>query len=219
MNSDEETAEVLEDTLYNLWSVVNDLSRIKPKQERNRVTIFGSSRVQPDHSLYDEVKELAKRLAEMNCDIVTGGGPGLMQAANEGEELGDPDDRTRSVGIRVDLPFEQGANPFVTTVYTHETFFTRLHHFVRLSNAFIVVEGGLGTTLELAMVWQLLQVDHIEDVPLVLLGDMWDDLIDWAETHMISGEIEYASPADIEIPHCVSSVDEAVDVIAEHVDE
>ncbi|MEI4926893.1 LOG family protein, partial [Klebsiella pneumoniae] len=91
-------------------------------------------------------------------DIVTGGGPGLMQAANEGAAQVRAPERNRSVGIRVDLPFEQEANPFVEQAYEHGTFFTRLHHFVLVSDAFVVVPGGIGTVLEMMMVWQLLQV-------------------------------------------------------------
>lgn len=219
LDADYETSEIIEHALYNLWSVANDLAKIKPQHDGFRTTIFGSSRVKPDTKLYDQVKELAKNLAAMGCDIVTGGGPGLMKAANEGEELGDPDSKTDSVGVRVDLPFEQGANPFVTTVYTHQTFFTRLHHFVRLSDAFIVFEGGIGTTLELVMVWQLLQVQHIDGVPLILIGDMWEEFLVWAKDSMVSGKRQFADPGDMEIPECVSTVDEAVKIVEEHYDE
>jgi predicted Rossmann-fold nucleotide-binding protein len=139
-----------------------------------------------------------------------------MHAANEGSQLGDPDDETRSVGIRVALPFEQGANPFVERVYTHQTFFTRLHHFVRVSNAYVVMPGGLGTTLELMMVWQLLQVRHLGQVPLILVGEMWRELVDWAARWMVAGPTAFASADDVGIPCCVGTVDEAAAVIEEH---
>ena len=90
-----------------------------------------------------------------------------------------------SVGIRVDLPFEQEANPFVEQVFEHQTFFTRLHHFVLASDAFVVVPGGIGTVLEMLMIWQLLQVRHITEVPLVLVGKMWAGLVDWARMNML----------------------------------
>lgn len=215
----EATAELIEHALFNLWSVANDLSRIQPPSDRFHVTIFGSARVSPSSPVYDQVKNLARHLAEMGCDIVTGGGPGLMQAANEGEKLGDPDSQTDSVGIRVDLPFEQETNPYATTVYSHRTFFTRLHHFVRLSDAFIVVEGGIGTTLEMVMVWQLLQVEHIDNVPLILIGEMWEELLTWARDNLIREDFQFADPEDIEIPHCVETVDEAVEIIGRHYDE
>jgi uncharacterized protein (TIGR00730 family) len=205
--------DVVEGALIDLWSVANKLARIPYDDGRFRVTIFGSARVGPGDDQYQEVRRLAERLSRLGCDIVTGGGPGLMQAANEGAQIGDPDDETESVGIRVELPFEQGANPFVEQVYTHQTFFSRLHHFVRLSNAYVVMPGGIGTTLETALVWQLLQVKHLESVPLILVGPMWRELVDWSRRWMAEGEPRFASAEDTAIPICVDTVDEAAEII------
>jgi uncharacterized protein (TIGR00730 family) len=212
----EDTFEVVEDALYNLWSVANELARIKPpRPEYFRVTIFGSSRIRPGDDLYDEVRHLAMDLSAMGCDIVTGGGPGLMQAANEGAKLGDPDDDTRSFGLPIELPMhEEEPNPFVEKIYRHRTFYTRLHHFVRLSSAFIVVRGGIGTLLETALIWQLCQVKHVDDVPLIFIGDMWQDLVAWAKDHMLSNGPQLASPPDLEIAQCVPNVEEACAIIA-----
>ena len=91
-----------------------------------------------------------------------------MQAANEG--AASSPERARSVGIRVDLPFEQEVNAFVTSAFEHRTFFTRLHQFVLTSDAFVVAPGGIGTVLEMMLIWQLLQVRHLTDTPLVLVG-------------------------------------------------
>src|SRR5215475_12320178 len=177
--------QVLVSTVFGLWDIVNNLTRLKPsKHERYRVTIFGSARAKPGTFVYEEVKRVAAVLAEMGCDIVTGGGPGLMQAANEGAAAADAPERNRSVGIRVDLPFEQEVNPFVAQAFTHKTFFTRLHHFVLASDAFVVAPGGIGTVLELMMIWQLLHVRHVRDTPLILVGKMWTGLVDWAKTHL-----------------------------------
>ncbi len=212
----EETFEVVEDALYDLWSVVNDLARIRPPRPKYyRVTIFGSSRMQPGDALYDEVRRLSTRLARLGCDIVTGGGPGLMQAANEGVRLGDPENRTRSFGLPIELASEEEPNPFVEKIYRHRTFFSRLHHFVRLSSAFVVVRGGIGTTLEMAMVWQLCQVRHLGDLPLIFVGDMWRELVEWARRHMLDSDRHLASPEDLEIPHCVETVEEAATIIEE----
>jgi len=208
-----QTLEVVEDALLALWSVANQLARIRPADGRYRVTIFGSARIDPGQQEYEDVRRLAERLSRAGCDIVTGGGPGLMQAANEGSLRGDPNDQTRSVGIRVALPFEQGANPFVESLYTHRTFFTRLHHFVRMSSAYVVMPGGLGTALELLMVWQLLQVNHLAEVPLILVGEMWGELLDWARRQMTEGPVAFAGAADVAIPHCVDTVDEAAVLI------
>lgn len=210
------TTDVVEEALLDMWSVANRLARIPPPDGRYRVTIFGSARLQPGDAIYEDVRCLAARMSALGCDIITGGGPGLMQAANEGAQLGDPDDETRSVGIRVALPFEQGANPFVEQVYTHLTFFSRLHHFVRLSSAYVMMPGGLGTTLELALVWQLIQVNHLRDVPLVLVGDMWRELVDWARRWMTSGAVRYANPDDMAIPRCVDTAEKAAEIIEAH---
>jgi len=152
----------------------------------------------------------------MGCDIITGGGPGLMQAANEGAAAANAPERNRSVGIRVDLPFEQEANPFVEQAYEHKTFFTRLHHFVLTSDAFVVAPGGIGTVLELTMIWQLLQVKHLHDTPLILVGKMWEELVDWAKNNLLKPELALASPEDMSIPRCVSTADEAIALIRSH---
>src|SRR5215471_2557189 len=151
--ADEEAVkQVLVDSVLGLWEVVNNLTRIRPsKHDRYRVTIFGSARAKRGTFAYEETKRVAAALAAMGCDIVTGGGPGLMQAANEGAAtVGEPE---RSLGIRVDLPFEQEVNPFVQQAFEHRTFFTRLHHFVLTSDAYVVAPGGIGTVLEIALVW------------------------------------------------------------------
>jgi uncharacterized protein (TIGR00730 family) len=202
--------DAIESALDDLWSAINQLTRIKSPRSRYRVSVFGSARIKPHEPLYEEVKDLAAKLAAQGCDIVTGGGPGLMQAANEGEKIGDPHNQTRSIGIRIELPFEQGANPFVEELYSHRTFFTRLHQFVRLSDAFVVVGGGIGTTLEMLLVWQLLQVRHLDDVPLILVGDMWAKLVEWGRTHMAGAATPLASAKDFDIPVCVETIDEAV---------
>jgi uncharacterized protein (TIGR00730 family) len=216
--ADEEAVkQILVSTVFGLWDIVNNLTRLRPsRRERYRVTIFGSARAQPGTYVYDEVKRIAADLAGMGCDIITGGGPGLMQAANEGASAANAPERNHSVGIRVDLPFEQEANPFVEQVFEHKTFFTRLHHFVLTSDAFVVAPGGIGTVLELMMVWQLLQVRHVHDTPLILVGKMWADLVEWARTHLLTTRPPLANPEDMTIPRCVNTADEAIALIREH---
>src|SRR5262249_49104693 len=177
--ADEEgVKDILVSTVFGLLGTVNNLTRLRPsKRERYRVTIFGSARAKPGTFVYDEVKRVAAALAGMGCDIITGGGPGLMQAANEGAAASNAPERNRSVGIRVDLPFEQDVNPFVELAFEHKTFFSRLHHFVLASDAFIVAPGGIGTVLETVMVWQLLQVKHLDSTPLILVGKMWPGFV------------------------------------------
>ena len=215
--ADEEAVkQILVRSVFGLWDIVNDLTRLRPtKHERYRVTVFGSARAKPGSFVYEEVKRVATALAEMGCDIITGGGPGLMQAANEGAIAAKSPERHCSVGIRVDLPFEQGGNPFVNQMFEHKTFFTRLHHFVLASDAFVITPGGIGTVLELSMVWQLLQVKHVQDAPLILVGKMWADLVNWAKDHLLASEPPLASPQDLEIPICVDSGDQAIELIRE----
>jgi hypothetical protein len=209
--------QVLIDSVLGLWDVVNNLTRLKPSQkDRYRVTIFGSARARPGTVAYEETKRVSKALAEIGCDIITGGGPGLMQAANEGVNLAGP--TGESMGIRVDLPFEQEVNPFVELAFEHRTFFTRLHHFVLASDAFIVAPGGIGTVLETAMIWQLLQVKHLDQTPLILVGKMWPGFVEWARTAMLEFETPLASAADFDIPRCVLTGDEAIAIIREHHD-
>lgn len=206
--------QVLVESVLGLWDVVNNLTRLKPsKHDRYRVTIFGSARAKPGTFAYEETKRAAKGLAEMGCDIITGGGPGLMQAANEGVETSG---HAKSMGIRVDLPFEQEVNPFVELAYEHRTFFTRLHHFVLASDAFIVAPGGIGTVLETMMIWQLLQVRHLERTPLILVGKLWPPLVDWVRDSMLNFETPLINSEDVDIPICVASADDAIEIIRRH---
>src|SRR4051794_3203952 len=120
LGDEAKTADVLRSSILKLWEVVNGLTRLRPtRRERFRVTIFGSARVPKDHWVYAAVRDLAADLTRLGCDIVTGGGPGLMQAANEGVKLADPAGANQSLGIRVDLPFEQEVNAFVTEAFEH----------------------------------------------------------------------------------------------------
>jgi uncharacterized protein (TIGR00730 family) len=211
--ADEEAVrEILSTTIMGLWELVNNLTRLRPsRRARYRVAIFGSARAQPGTFVYEEVKRAAAAFAAMGCDIVTGGGPGLMQAANEGAASAGRD--VGSMGIRVDLPFEQDVNPFVHQAFEHKTFFTRLHHFVIASDAFVVVPGGIGTVLEMLMIWQLLQVRHVHGVPLILVGRMWRGLVEWAQASMLDPQLQLANPADLRIPQCVDTADEAIALV------
>lgn len=215
--ADEEAVkQVLVNSVLGLWDVVNELTRLRPsKRERYRVTIFGSARVKPGTFGYEETKRAAGALAALDCDIVTGGGPGLMQAANEGAAAAPG--RAHSMGIRVELPFEQEVNAFVTEAFEHRTFFTRLHQFVLASDAFIVAPGGIGTVLEAMLVWQLLQVGHMErGTPFILVGTMWPGLVQWARASMLSTDPPLANAEDLLIPRCVANADEAIAIIREH---
>lgn len=216
LQDQKQTMELVAASVLGLWDVVNQLTRLRPtRRDQYRVTIFGSARVDPDHWVYGAVRDLSAELTRLGCSIVTGGGPGLMQAANEGAAQAAPGDGKRSVGIRVELPFEQDVNPFVGSAFEHRTFFSRLHHFVLVSDAFVVVPGGIGTVLELMLVWQLLQVRKLEKTPLVLVGPMWQGLVDWHKAAMLRPGFELASEGDLAIPHCVTGAAEALAILRE----
>ena len=217
LGDEQASVEVLSQAVLGLWEVVNNLTRLRPsRRDRYRVTIIGSARTDAGHWGYAAVRDLAAELTRLGCDIVTGGGPGLMQAANEGARIAGANPDQASVGIRVDLPFEQDVNPFVTQVFEHRTFFSRLHHFVIVSDAFVVVPGGIGTVLETMMVWQLLQVRHVHDTPLILVGKMWAALVDWGRAYLLTSQPPLASPEDMTIPRCVDTADEAIALLREH---
>ena len=217
LSDEDASVALLEHAITGLWEIVNQLTRFRRTTRQNyRVTIFGSARLKPGTVAYEGVKQLAAELTTMGCDIISGGGPGLMQAANEGAHSIDARGQRRSVGINIELPFEQEVNPFVTATFTHRTFFSRLHHFMIASDAFVVVPGGIGTLLELSLAWQLLQVRKLYNTPLILVGKMWAELVDWSRRTMLIKESELASDIDFSIPHCVNSIEEAVALVREN---
>jgi uncharacterized protein (TIGR00730 family) len=217
LDDEQKVLEVVTASILNLWEAVNNLTRLRPAaRQRYRVTVFGSARVPRDHWVFLAVRDMAAELTRLGCDIITGGGPGLMEAANEGVRLADPDGARQSVGIRVELPFEQDVNAFVTQAFEHRTFFTRLHQFVLMSDAFVVVPGGIGTVLETMMVWQLLQVRKLHNVPLILAGKMYADLVGWCRTYMLRPEVPLASPEDLALPLCVDDGPSILRIIRQH---
>jgi len=217
---DETTADlvqVIDGSVAQLWETIESLERLQPRNlERFRVSIFGSARISESDPLYAEAHTLAKRLAEAGCDIVTGGGGGIMQAVDRGASR---DEATRPVDG--DLPVRTVAEgddaPFVERVYRHRTFFSRLHHFVRLSSAFIALPGGIGSTLEAMMVWQLLQAKHLPPTPFLLYGSHWRGLCSWLEEQAV--EQGFVDPDDLRLPTLVDTVDEAVNIILENLKE
>lgn len=146
-----------------------------------RVAIFGSARIKPEDPYYHEIFDLAKMLADEGIDVVTGGGPGLMEAANAGHRTSKNDPNVHSFGLNIKLPSEQVANPHLDIKRDFERFSQRLDTFMELSNAVIIAPGGVGTMLEFYYTWQLSQVQHICSIPIILLGEMWAEHIEWIE--------------------------------------
>ncbi|MEK6818982.1 MAG: LOG family protein [Nanoarchaeota archaeon] len=144
-----------------------------------RVAIFGSARIKKEDKVYKNVYLLAKLLAERGIDVVTGGGPGLMEAANSGHKTESKITNAHSIGLGIKLPKEQKFNKSLDYQETFMRFTNRLDEFMLLSNAVVVADGGVGTLLELFYTWQLVQTNKICHIPIILMGDMWPDLIKW----------------------------------------
>ena len=156
-----------------------------------RVTIFGSARINKGDTRFNQVKSLAKMLGEKGIDIVTGGGPGLMQAASIGHNLGMKISKkeSHSIGLLIKLPREQKTAEFLNIKKEFYKFSNRLDNFMELSNVFVVAPGGIGTTLELFYTLQLIQVKQTCNVPVILLGNMWLPLIKWMENYPIKNKL------------------------------
>ncbi len=152
-----------------------------------RVTIFGSARLKKGDEEYNNVYLIAKGLAESGFDVVTGGGPGLMLAANEGHKSVDSD--AHSFGLNITLAHEQEANKYLDIKKEFDRFSGRLDAFMSLSDAVVVATGGIGTLLELFYSWQLIQVKHTCDIPIILYGDMWAGLVQWLRDEVLARKL------------------------------
>ena len=174
-----------------------------------RVSIFGSARLRPNTPEYKQVYELAKRLAENKADIVTGGGPGLMEAANSGAK--DGDSNSKSFGIHIDLPFETSPNKHLDVTFHHKRFSSRLDEFMRISHAVVVTPGGIGTILELLYTWQLIQVNHISKRPIILVGEMWVGLLDWMKSEPLKRHL--IEDSDFNNIKIVDNIDNVIELL------
>jgi uncharacterized protein (TIGR00730 family) len=177
-----------------------------------RVCIFGSARIKRRDPTWQNVYKLSKTLAKMGIDVVTGGGPGLMEAANRGVQDAH-DERSKAYGLPLDIPsLKEPANHHLDIKSAHQRFSTRLDEFMRLSHAVIVAPGGIGTMLELMYVWQLIQIGLIEKRPVLLLGgDFWPGLLEWMRSTML--ERGFIDPEDMDDIHLVSDREEAVAIL------
>jgi uncharacterized protein (TIGR00730 family) len=161
---------------------------------RRGVSIFGSARTGPDDPMYGAAVEVARLLAEEGFAIITGAGPGIMEAANKGARLGGG----RSIGCNIELPFEQGANPYVDTLINFRYFFVRKTMFVKYSNAFIIFPGGFGTLDEAFEALTLIQTGKINQFPVVLFGShYWAGLLRWLRSRVLLER--KISPGDMDL--------------------
>ncbi len=175
------------------------------------ITVFGSARPKPDHPYYKLGEEVGKRVAEMGFVTVTGGGPGLMEAANKGAF----ENGGRSIGINILLPFEQSVNPYVHQTVTIDYFFVRKTLLLKYSYAYIVLPGGFGTLDELFETVTLMQTNIVHDFPVVLIGTKyWSKLFEFVKEMV---EEKTISPEDIHLLKITDSIDEAMDHIHRYI--
>jgi uncharacterized protein (TIGR00730 family) len=174
------------------------------------VSIFGSARTPRDHPLYDRARALAKRLSEHGFTIITGGGPGIMEAAN----LGARQANGVSVGLGIELPHEQGINEYVDVAIDFRYFFVRKTMFVKYAQAFVIFPGGFGTLDELFESLTLVQTGKIEHFPIILVGsEFWQGLLDWINGPVAEGH--NIGPSDRMLAKVSDDVDEIVGWITE----
>lgn len=177
------------------------------------VSIFGSARTQPGHKYYELAVEISKRLAEEGFGIISGGGPGIMEAANKGAHLG----RGRSVGLNIELPFEQTSNPYIDSNHSlnFDYFFVRKVMFTKYSQGFIMMPGGWGTMDEFFEVATLIQTRKFTQTPMICVGsDYWGGLFKWMKEIMQEKE-NNISPGDLELIKVFDTADQVVQYISE----
>ena len=175
-----------------------------------KVAIFGSARTKPNSDLYKAVENLGRNISSKGWTVVTGGGPGTMEAANKGAIEGCGGDHLCSVAEAIYLPFEEGVNEYVQEYEKHQTFYSRLKTFAEC-DAFIITPGGIGTLLELSLIYQLVQVGHMDKKPIICVGKMWRKLMVWIEDEML--ESGFISEPDIDLIHYVDRFSEATHLL------
>ena len=181
------------------------------KKSEFRVTIFGSARLKPKDKTYQMVYKLAKDIGEKGFDVVTGGGPGLMEAANAGHSEGDKKHKADNIGLTIQLPWEAKGNKHLEIKKHFNKFSSRLDHFMALSRAVVIMPGGIGTCLELFYTLQLVQVKHIKPVPIILVGSMWKNLYNWIIKNPVKKGL--VSPKDLNDVYYAKNNKEAMEII------
>ncbi len=175
------------------------------------VTIFGSARTKPDDKYYRAAQDIAKGLARHNLAVVTGGGPGIMEAANKGAEK----NGGKSVGLNIELPHEQSGNRYANVPFISIIFFARKVCFVKYSLGFVYMPGGFGTLDELFEVLTLVQTQRIPQFPLILFGrEYWKGLVAWMKTRLEKDAL--ISPGDLDLVKITDDVDEVIAIIRDY---
>ena len=210
---------ILTSKMAQMYDIIADIDSLLTEMETDfyRVCIFGSARIGPESRIYHQVEQLAEALAARGVDIVTGGGPGLMEAANRGAKKGSQG--ALSFGLHINLPFETDTNQHLDVKSQHKRFSSRLDEFMRITHAVIVVPGGIGTLLEFLYTWQLMQVDHIKPRPLLLLAedDFWTTFLQWIEQWPLKRQL--ISAKDLASLQVFKTVDDVITVLAGEIEK
>ena len=214
--SDPQLANITQSSAREAWRMFEIIAEFVTATERLRaihpaVAIFGSARVNPGEPYYELAEDISRRLSEAGFAVISGGGPGIMEAANKGAFAGP----SPSVGLNIQLPHEQHANHFQDISHTFQHFFARKVMFVKLSTAFVMLPGGFGTLDELFEVLTLVQTGKVRKVPLVLVGsDYWRGLADWIRERLAAEGM--VSPGDVDLLQVIDDPQEVVDAIFDH---
>ena len=178
---------------------------------RPAVSIFGSARTPADHAYYILTEEIARKLSDAGFSVISGGGPGIMEAANKGAYFG----KSPSVGLNIQLPHEQAGNPYQDISQTFQHFFARKVMFVKFAAAYVVLPGGFGTLDELSEALTLVQTAKIPRIPIVLVGSkFWTGLLDWFKTTLVDEGMIAAE--DLDLMLIIDEPDQVVDAIFSH---
>ena len=182
------------------------LSAIRPA-----VSIFGSARTSPDSPYYKLTEEIARQLSDAGFSVISGGGPGIMEAANKGAYFG----KSPSVGLNIQLPHEQQTNPYQDISQTFRHFFARKYMFVRFASAYVVLPGGFGTLDELMEALTLIQTGKARQIPLILVcSDFWSGLIDWFKEKLVNEKM--VTPEDMDLIQLIDEPRQVVEAIFKH---
>lgn len=181
------------------------------------VSVFGSARTKPDQKYYKLTERIAQKIVDHGYGVITGGGPGIMEAGNKGAHLAGG----TSVGLNIELPFEQHDNPYIDhdKSLDFDYFFVRKVMFVKYSQGFVVMPGGFGTLDELFEAITLIQTNKIDKFPIILVGtEYWGGLIEWIRTTLLDG-FENISDGDIDLVQVVDTEDEVIAILDDFYDE
>ncbi len=189
---------------------INTVEEALQHPEIFRVSIFGSARTKPGQPEYEVAYALAKALGKRDIGVVTGGGPGQMEAGNKGHREAQSES-TNSIGLTVRLPFEAEHNGLLDVEQHFDKFGSRLDHFMALSNAVVISSGGIGTCLEFFYTLQLTQVKHICPIPIILLDPMWEEILDWLKGTAVKRG--FVSAHDLDNIIVAKDVEQALDII------